>query len=64
MSESQVSSQPQLDVRAVPPVERHARIFGIAQALAGGQSFVIVNDHNPQPHPAGTAGGHRRHVRR
>ena len=49
MSESEVVSQPQLDVRAIPPVERHARIFGIAQALAGGQSFVIVNDHDPQP---------------
>lgn len=49
MSESEVSSQPQLDVRAVPPVERHARIFGIAQALSEGQSFVIVNDHDPRP---------------
>lgn len=49
MSESEVSSQPQLDVRAVPPVERHARIFGIAQALTGGQSFIIVNDHDPRP---------------
>ncbi|TPO11835.1 DUF2249 domain-containing protein [Mesorhizobium sp. B1-1-5] len=49
MSESEVSSQPQLDVRAVPPVERHARIFAIAEALAGGQSFVIVNDHDPRP---------------
>ena len=40
---------PNWDVRAVPPVERHGRIFGIAQALAGDQSFVIVNDHDPQP---------------
>ncbi|CDX53566.1 exported hypothetical protein [Mesorhizobium plurifarium] len=49
VSGSQVSSQLQLDVRAVPPVERHARIFGIAQALAGDQSSVIVNDHDPRP---------------
>ncbi|MDG4880477.1 MAG: DUF2249 domain-containing protein [Mesorhizobium sp.] len=49
MSETEVVSQPQLDVRAIPPVERHPRIFGIAQALAEGQSFVIVNDHDPRP---------------
>lgn len=49
MSETEVGSQPQLDVRAIPPVERHPRIFGIAQALAEGQSFVIVNDHDPRP---------------
>ncbi|WFP62312.1 DUF2249 domain-containing protein [Mesorhizobium sp. WSM4904] len=49
MSETEVVSQPQLDVRAIPPVERHPRIFGIVQALAEGQSFVIVNDHDPRP---------------
>ncbi|RWM07713.1 DUF2249 domain-containing protein [Mesorhizobium sp.] len=49
MSESEVMPQPQLDVRAIPPVERHARIFGIARALDEGESFVIVNDHDPRP---------------
>ena len=49
MSETEIVSQPQLDVRVIPPVERHARIFGIALAMAEGQSFIIVNDHDPRP---------------
>lgn len=49
MSETEVVSLRQLDVRAIAPVERHARIFGIAQGLAEGQSFAIVNDHDPRP---------------
>ena len=49
MSESEAVSQPQLDVRAIPPAERHPQIFGMALALAEGGSFVIVNDHDPRP---------------
>jgi uncharacterized protein (DUF2249 family) len=49
MSETEVVSRRQLDVRAISPVERHARIFGIAQGLAEDQSFVIVNGHDPRP---------------
>ncbi|AZO23564.1 DUF2249 domain-containing protein [Mesorhizobium sp. M1E.F.Ca.ET.045.02.1.1] len=49
MSESEVASPPQLDVRAVLPTERHSRIFGMVHALAEGQSFIIVNDHDPRP---------------
>ncbi|ODT72534.1 MAG: hemerythrin [Pelagibacterium sp. SCN 63-23] len=40
---------PFIDVRTVPPRERHPRIFGMADALAVGESFVIVNDHDPRP---------------
>lgn len=39
----------ELDVRALPPRERHALIFETFEALAPGQSFVLVNDHDPKP---------------
>lgn len=38
---------PTLDVREIPPGERHARIFGRFDALAPGDSFQLVNDHDP-----------------
>ncbi|RYE76827.1 MAG: DUF2249 domain-containing protein, partial [Hyphomicrobiales bacterium] len=38
-----------LDVRAIPPVVRHATIFGILERLAPGDAFSIVNDHDPAP---------------
>ena len=39
----------QLDVRAIPPREKHPTIFATFDALAPGQSFVLVNDHDPFP---------------
>ncbi|MBS0314117.1 MAG: DUF2249 domain-containing protein [Burkholderiales bacterium] len=39
----------EIDVRTIPPYERHAQIFGRFDALAEGESLVIVNDHNPTP---------------
>lgn len=36
-----------LDVRTIPPAEKHARIFGAIHALAPGESLVLVNDHAP-----------------
>jgi hemerythrin-like domain-containing protein/uncharacterized protein (DUF2249 family) len=38
-----------LDVRSVSPRERHPMIFGAYEALGPGQSFVLVNDHDPKP---------------
>ena len=38
-----------LDLRAIPPRERHPLIFGRFDALATGQALQLVNDHNPQP---------------
>ncbi|MBA4176451.1 MAG: hypothetical protein C0505_07810 [Leptothrix sp. (in: Bacteria)] len=38
-----------IDVRTVPPVQRHALIFGTFDALATGQALEIVNDHDPVP---------------
>ncbi|WP_243094112.1 DUF2249 domain-containing protein [Thermus thalpophilus] len=39
----------ELDVRSIPPRERHPRIFGVFDGLAPGESFVLVNDHDPKP---------------
>jgi len=39
----------ELDVRNLPPAERHERIFEAYEALAGGEGFVLVNDHDPKP---------------
>lgn len=39
----------QLDVRTIPPRERHPRIFQMFDALSPGQAFELVNDHDPKP---------------
>lgn len=38
-----------LDIRAIPPVQRHPLIFQRFEGLAPGESFVLVNDHDPKP---------------
>jgi uncharacterized protein (DUF2249 family) len=38
-----------IDVRTVPPVQRHPLIFGSFDGLATGQALEIVNDHDPAP---------------
>lgn len=38
-----------LDVRVIPPREKHPAIFQTFAALAPGESFVLVNDHDPRP---------------
>jgi uncharacterized protein (DUF2249 family) len=39
----------ELDVRALPPREKHPTIFNTFDALPRGQSFVLLNDHDPKP---------------
>jgi uncharacterized protein (DUF2249 family) len=38
-----------LDVRKLPPAQRHTVIFGRFDALPVGGRFTIVNDHDPKP---------------
>jgi uncharacterized protein (DUF2249 family) len=38
-----------IDVRELPPAQRHQKIFQIVNQLAAGRSFVLVNDHDPKP---------------
>lgn len=39
----------ELDVRVIPPREKHPAIFSTFDALVAGESFVLVNDHDPLP---------------
>lgn len=40
---------PTLDVRPIPPRDKHPTIFSTFDALAPGEAFVLVNDHDPRP---------------
>lgn len=39
----------QLDVRSLPPAQRHQLIFSTLDGLAAGASLTLVNDHDPLP---------------
>jgi uncharacterized protein (DUF2249 family) len=39
----------ELDVRSQPPARRHELIFETYGALAPGEGFVLINDHDPKP---------------
>lgn len=38
-----------IDVRTIPPRERHPLIFSTFHELDVGKSFQLVNDHDPKP---------------
>ncbi len=38
-----------MDVRIIPPRERHPEIFRRFDQLGKGEAFVLVNDHDPKP---------------
>jgi len=38
-----------LDVREIPPSERHPKIHTAFQELDSGEALTIINDHNPKP---------------
>ncbi len=38
-----------IDVRPIPPAQKHPAIFGAFERLAEGESFLLVNDHDPKP---------------
>ncbi len=44
-----MSTERTLDVRVIPPREKHPAIFETFASLAEGESFVLVNDHDPKP---------------
>jgi len=39
----------QVDVRTIPPRERHPLIFRTFDELTPGAAFELVNDHDPKP---------------
>lgn len=38
-----------LDVRVIPPPQKHPTIFSKFFGLTAGESFTLVNDHDPKP---------------
>ncbi len=38
-----------VDVRVIPPRERHPMIFQTFDMLQPGETFELVNDHEPKP---------------
>ncbi len=38
-----------LDLRPMPPFERHEKIFQIWDELKSGETLKIINDHDPNP---------------
>ena len=43
------TSTARIDVREVPPRERHPRIFNTFSNLRAGEAMELVNDHDPRP---------------
>lgn len=39
----------ELDIRVVPPREKHPAIFRTFDALGEGEAFTLINDHDPFP---------------
>ncbi len=44
-----MTTDPILDVRPIAPAQRHLMIFEKFEHLKPGESFVLVNDHDPKP---------------
>ena len=38
-----------LDLRDVPPAERHPKVHEAFESLASGEALELVNDHEPKP---------------
>ena len=49
MSDRDTTALPQLDVRVIPPREKHPAIFSAFDGLQPGAAFMLVNDHDPFP---------------
>jgi uncharacterized protein (DUF2249 family) len=43
------STETTIDVRIIAPRLRHPLIFSTFENLSGGESFLLVNDHDPKP---------------
>lgn len=39
----------ELDIRPIPPRDRHPLVFQTFDNLSAGESFILVNDHAPTP---------------
>ncbi|MGB3304203.1 MAG: DUF2249 domain-containing protein [Gordonia sp. (in: high G+C Gram-positive bacteria)] len=55
------TEEPELDVRQIPHAIRHATVFGAFDAVADGESMILVAHHDPVPllhQLADRSGGH------
>lgn len=48
-AEATVATADLLDVRVLPPAQRHELIFRTLDELPGGAAITLVNDHDPKP---------------
>jgi len=48
-SNMQETTERTLDVRVIPPRDKHPTIFRTFEDLGAGESFVLINDHDPRP---------------
>jgi uncharacterized protein (DUF2249 family) len=44
-----MASKIELDVRPIPPREKHPTIFNTFDSLNSGESMLLINDHDPRP---------------
>lgn len=51
MTTDELADIPTIDVRPIPPYERHPRICSVLEALRLSQSSTIVSDHEPRRLP-------------
>jgi len=40
---------PELDVRDMPPKDRHPEIMSVFEEMESGETLQLVNDHDPKP---------------
>jgi uncharacterized protein (DUF2249 family) len=40
---------PELDVRDIPPKDRHPKIMATFEAMDSGETLRLINDHEPKP---------------
>ena len=44
-----MATETTIDVRSMPPRERHPRIFSTFDGIAAGDAILLINDHDPKP---------------
>ena len=44
-----MSSAKSIDVRPIPPRDKHPQIFDLFDGLVAGEGFELINDHDPVP---------------
>ena len=49
MSTTETTDPITLDIREIPPPERHPRIHGLIDGLVPRQTLTLINDHRPSP---------------